>query len=95
MAARKTASILNMIERTNNALAQPTPESLTKEQGIGFRMGVATALESVLHEAGVYNGFTYLESAGIPRNPDGSEVRPFSCEDESRRSYSIHPKLRN
>lgn len=91
--ARKTASIIAMIERTNTALARPTPKGWSEEKGQAFREGIATALEMTLLENGVYNGFSYLDSAKVARNPDGTAARPWRCEDESRRYYSVHPKL--
>jgi hypothetical protein len=90
---RKTAPLVAMIERTNQALTRPTPESWTKEQGLGFRFGVITALEAALHEAGAYAGYSYTELAKVKRGADGQAVEPWSCEDDSRRNYYIHPNL--
>ena len=85
--ARKTASIVNLIERTNLQLSRELPHTWSKEQQQGFRWGVAAALEATLFENDVYAGFSYLESVGVKRNADGTAARPWSCEDESRRSY--------
>jgi hypothetical protein len=59
MATRKTLHTKTILDTANNMLANSVPE-LRKE-----REGIAALLESLLHEAGAYAGFQYLESAGV------------------------------
>ena len=92
--ARKSASIIKMIERTNEALDRNMNHHMDPHQQVGFRQGLAAALEWVLLENGVYHGFSYTEQAGVERNADGVAVQPFTCQDETRRFYHTHPKLK-
>jgi hypothetical protein len=83
MAIRKTVSLRSAIETANTFLA--TSEPLKQ----GERKGIASFLEVLLTNAGAYQGFQYLPSAGLQRE----EGKLVEIEDESRRSYFIHPEL--
>ena len=54
---RKTMNVNKFHEWANWLLSQPDSEYRTPE----FRMGIATALEKILHETGNYHGFNFLE----------------------------------
>ena len=81
MTKRKTVSVLSMIVKANRALEAADQPSLTKEQNVGYRLGLCSMLHTMLHEAGVYAGYAYHTTyvAGVT--------------DESRRSYLIHDSL--
>ena len=57
---RKTIPLKTLIETVNNVLRLSPAESHLQ------RHGAMTALEAVLHEAGVYKGFRYLLSDEVP-----------------------------
>jgi hypothetical protein len=84
---RKTVKIKDLINKTNNCLAEGKN---CDPEAVAFRMGMCLMLESILMEADVYIGFSYLESAGVEKDHNG-----YCCHiaDESRRNYGIDPKL--
>lgn len=57
---RKTASITSILKRTNHRLLHSTCEP-------GFRQGIASSLEAILHDAGLYSGFGYLSDEDMAR----------------------------
>lgn len=87
--ARKSANIVNMINRTNMMLDAQMDHHMDPQQQVGFRKGIAALLESVLHENGVYFGFSYTEKAEVDHTAES-----FTCKDETRCFYHIHPKLK-
>jgi len=93
--SRKSASIVNMINRANHMLSAEMDHIMSPVEQVGFRKGVAEMLECTLHENGVYSGFSYLQSAGMVRHPEGHEHAGYfkSVEDDSRRKYHISSKL--
>lgn len=78
---RKTVNVDEVLAPMNRALAAPDNTkmfgNMTREQA--FREGVASAIETILHHAGRYNGFSYL-------NVDHSQSPPL-IPDETRRHY--------
>lgn len=81
--ARKTIPVADLVDRVNTRLA--TPDStlrladLTPEQA--FRLGMASLLDSVLHETGNYKGFGYQVSELVE-----GQLRPGY--DDTRRRYT-------
>lgn len=57
---RKTIPLQTLIETFNGVLRNSPAESHAQRQG------AMTALEAVLHEAGVYKGFRYLLASEVP-----------------------------
>lgn len=76
--ATKTMHIDTVIDKANAALANwpigKTPEEI--ERNRHYRFGLASLLESILHDTGNYKGFGYLDT-------------PYreGITDESRRHY--------
>ena len=90
MAARKTVKLTDVLEIANNMLDYDAEDcGLTKEEAVAARKAVATFAEALLFKADSYRGFAYTEKAGVARGADGIALRPFHCEDDSRRAYSI------
>lgn len=88
---RKTVDVKPILERVNHMLK--TPDStlrltgkdgadLTPEQA--FRLGIASLLETILHESGNYAGYNYQPGLGITFE-NGAENPTFV--DDSRRFY--------
>ncbi len=73
--ARKTVAVDALVRTANGMLAAPD----APRDG---RAGIATLVESVLHDTGQYRGFRYLPSELLP---DGSALRPGH--DDFRRAY--------
>ena len=95
MTRKKNASILNMINRTNVMLDADMGHHMALWEEIGYRQGLCAALEAVLHENGVYNGFSYTDKAGMTVHPEGHPHAGYcaTLEDETRRKYNPHPFL--
>lgn len=81
--ARKTLPVRKMIEAANRMLENSLDNF---EQG---RSGVCAMLEVILFDAGCYEGFSYLPSAGL-KNGGTIDV---SVDFEYRRRYTISSKL--
>lgn len=73
---RKTYKIETLIEKVNGMLMGSAPDEGEARQGM------ATVLESVLHETGNYRGFSYLPTEW---KADGSGLRDGF--DDTRRRY--------
>lgn len=94
---RKTQHIFDIIAIVNrrNRLSTCRPE---------VREGWNSLLEQLLHDSDVYDGYRYLEDSEVPggESPGIWRVDPASPDDpipatfpdETRRSYSIHRRLR-
>lgn len=80
---RKTVQVKYLLDSANHFLAH------THESRRDARLAVAGLLETALFEAGAYQGYTHLESAGIQR-VGGCVV---AIADDSRRRYLAHPNL--
>jgi hypothetical protein len=77
---RKTVSIKALVDSTNTYLAYAPPRGCPGPTR-EMRLGAAVALENALFLAGAYRGFRYLD--------------PIHWrDDDSRRAYILHPKLR-
>lgn len=74
---RKTVDVVDILCRVNNLLTNHKGDP-------AFRLGAASVLENILHEAGVYAGYGYPGSAGKFGEPGF---------DESRRYYYVHKAL--
>lgn len=101
MAQRKTIEVAWILDKANHYLATTTVNE-------GLRRGVASLLETILHETGNYAGFGPLTETQVPAGqkpgiryyglsdiPEyGYEPgqRFFDC-DDSRRCYIKHRKL--
>ncbi len=60
-----TINVEYLRERANYFLANSEPEAIEQ------RKGVISMIELALHKSGNYNGFNYLESAGMERDEEG------------------------
>ena len=80
MAHRKTIRVAYLLEKANRMLAS---DLLSQEE----KAGICCMIEGALHVANVYNGFSYLPSAGLT-NPGTNEV---SVERQYDRKYCSHP----
>ena len=89
---RKTIPLETLIETFNGVLRNSPAESHAQRQG------VMTALEAVLHEAGVYKGFRYLLVSEVPEGsmpgvhykngvPDPDYTARFANTDRTRVQY--------
>jgi hypothetical protein len=87
---RRTVQLRKMIEHTNLMLNAPDPVMLTPAEAKAWRLGAAILLESMLFDAAAYAGFSYTEKANVEHDEKGYAR---SIEDDSRRCYTIHPKL--
>jgi hypothetical protein len=78
---RKTVSVAEVVQWTNNYLATP-------QTTIEARRGVIGLCDQILHHTGNYAGFTYLESEYLPADQQTSDnvLRPDL--DDTRRRYS-------
>ena len=76
---RKTVEVAWLRELVNARLEKSTcsPE---------VRRGMASVLESVLHETGNYRGFQYLPSANS-RNEEVNGTWTWTCDDETRIAF--------
>ena len=66
MNSRKTFEVKALKEFCNKMLSRPENDfakTTTQEWKDGYRYGIATALEHVLHETHNYRGFNYVEWA--------------------------------
>lgn len=81
---RVNISALEVLTRTNDFL-RLSPDPMQRE-----RLAIASFTEGLLINANVYAGFMYLDSAGMQRE-EGIVV---DFEDESRRMYYTHHRLR-
>jgi hypothetical protein len=61
MARRKTIEVAALIDKANHFF-----EHSDRERYAAERKGVATFLDSILHQTGNYAGFMYLEPYGSP-----------------------------
>jgi hypothetical protein len=75
MSARKKVHVAFVLAKANRMLAAPDGPYANPD----IRRGVARLLETVLHDAGAYEGYSYL---------DGAEG------DRTRRQYAAHASLR-
>ena len=82
---RKTASIASILKRTNYRLAHSrcTPEG---------RTGMYMVLESILHDAGLYQGFGYITREQMFDNELSTELPGISYYD-SRTGAECEPGL--
>lgn len=92
--ARKSASIVNMINRTNTMLDAEMGHLMSEEEQKGYRKGVAAQLECVLHENGVYAGFGYTDKAGMVFGENEAGPVCVKVTDDTRRCYTVHRTLR-
>jgi hypothetical protein len=83
MSKRKTLPVIFLLEKVNAMLA--SKDRMSQDQ----KQGACLALESVLFEAGVYNGFSYLESAGVENACTGY----VSVKNEYDRKYHPHSSI--
>jgi len=56
---KKTVTVAQLKERTNQLLAAPTNERITKD----FKAGICSMLEWSLMQANAYKGYRYLDNA--------------------------------
>lgn len=83
---RKTIPVTTMLDKVNYYLKN-SPDSEQRE-----RYATANLCETLLHDADMYAGFTYLASARV--NYDAiARGENFDAADESRRFYHYHHKL--
>ena len=92
---KKTVKIIDIIERVNAVNAN------TFDYDKGYREGQSSLLESILHDAECYCGFTYLSANDLGDNaisvgireqyPDGTWN--FNDTDRTRVKYHIHHNL--
>lgn len=78
---KKTVRVEDVIAPMNRALRSTdvTPvKDMTPDEA--FRMGVATAIETILHHANRYRGFSYLDV--------DHSIFPPAIPDETRRHYN-------
>ncbi len=93
MARRKTVSVVDMLEKVNQMNRESTCAA-------DIRHGWNSLLECMLHDAGVYAGFGYLNASQVPTGClpgivwDGQN-QPSAFPDESRRLYYTHHSLQN
>ncbi len=66
---RKTASIATILKRTNHRLLNSTAEP-------GFRQGITSALEAILHDADLYAGFGYLTDEDMAKAGHRYHTKP-------------------
>lgn len=85
--SRQTIPTLTVLERGNRMLRESNPDAIAE------RVATAALMETLLHAADAYAGFTYLPSACV--NYEAIERgEGFQADDESRRLYHTHAKLR-
>lgn len=91
--SRKTIDVDTVRDWVNTRLATPDSTLYMKAPGKdrdmtpeeAFRMGIASLLESILHNTGNYRGFGYQDGQ-ITRYAEGPGDRP-DITDETRRVY--------
>jgi hypothetical protein len=81
---RKTASIAAVLKRTNHRLLHSTCEP-------GFRQGIASGLEAILHEAGLYAGFGYLSDADMAMSGHPNEKPGIRYSRVGDTEARVHP----
>jgi len=80
MPEKKTVNVEEVMAPMNRALAAPSPQCVKgMSADEAYRMGIATALETVLQHARRYRGFSYLDV--------DHSVYPPHIPDDSRRQY--------
>lgn len=83
---RQNVKVATILERGNHYLRESDDRNQRE------RLAVAGFMETLLHDADAYAGFTYTAAAGVNyaaiERGDG-----FECEDESRRVYHRHSSL--
>lgn len=92
---RKTVSIKKLIEQVN--LANATTADAYKTEREAKNMFI----ESIMHDAGVYSGFGYLDASALSEEAMSVGVREqradgtwnFDDTDHTRVLYNIHRKL--
>lgn len=95
MPIRKTLDVVKFTAQINEVLSQSTCEP-------GIRQGMMTALETVLHQTGNYQGFRYLVENEVPSgHAPGINISPvdgqylenfearFANTDRTRVSYYV------
>lgn len=81
--SRKTADVADILDNANDALENSGargPLWDNEEKTQGWRAGICTMIEEVLHEAGQYNGFTWIDEDGTPL-PNEEQETPSVGED--------------
>ncbi len=92
---RKTVSIKKLIEQVNKFNATSADEYKAEREGKNM------FLESILHDAGVYCGFSYLEARELSEDAMSVGIREqypngrwnFTDTDNTRLRYTIHGRL--
>jgi len=98
MALKKTRHVGELIDMANHFLLN------TADEAKGERLGVASFLESILHQADAYKGFNYLSADQMSKSFRGKSVgvvwtggepgigKP-EFPDQSRRMYHVDRRL--
>jgi hypothetical protein len=80
MYMRKTLKTERVLELGNTFLRESADDQRAQ------RLGVASFLEAMLHEADAYKGYQHLDSAGVNYD-EIARGGSFSAADDSRRVY--------
>lgn len=89
---RKTVDVAFLLAKVNWI-------NSTSKVAAPVRSGMNSLLETVLHEAGVYQGFSYLYEHEVPKGEkpgiifDESPAHAHQYPDNTRVRYSVHPSI--
>ena len=90
---RKTTSVRKILDTCNKGLAYDH-ENMTVLKGKtveeAYRLGLATVLESILHDSGNYAGYSFLDQTMEMVNG----VNTVVVKNETRRKYSLSRTMR-
>jgi len=73
MKAKKTVNISDLIDYANIMLALPTSDFVT----FGYKDGIISMLEKILHEAKAYKGFMFMNNDDCKINTFGHVSRKY------------------